>query len=131
MCVSPAILLLLIITFSFELIKRFIGYIRWGGEFIIMNKDDRKYIDDIFKLLKEEVSKNSNAPAVGNNEEAEYCSKCGKRIKMKDGTIELLCECSEVTVCPRYYQCFNPCKSKYCTLETVSLNGCFVGQTVC
>jgi len=32
--------------------------------------------------------------------EAEYCSKCGKRKRMKgDGTLELLCECSEEEVC--------------------------------
>lgn len=32
--------------------------------------------------------------------EAEYCTKCGKSKRMKgDGTLELLCECSEVEVC--------------------------------
>jgi len=55
--VSPAILLLLAISYGYEFVKHFIGYIRWGGEFITMHKDDRKKIDDIYELLKTELIK--------------------------------------------------------------------------
>jgi hypothetical protein len=55
--VSPAILLLLTISYTYALVKHFIGYIRWGGEFITMKKNDRKKIDDIYRLLKNELLK--------------------------------------------------------------------------
>jgi hypothetical protein len=55
--VSPAILLLLILAYSFSLLKHFIGYIRWGGELITLQKNDHKNVNDIFKLLKEELLK--------------------------------------------------------------------------
>jgi hypothetical protein len=55
--VSPGVLLLLAISYTYAFVKHFIAYMRWGGEFITLKKDDRKKIDDIFQLLKDELLK--------------------------------------------------------------------------
>ncbi len=54
---SPAILLLLATFYTYALVKHFIKYIQWGGEFITLEKDDRANIEDIYKLLKIELLK--------------------------------------------------------------------------
>jgi hypothetical protein len=59
--VSPAILLLLAISYTYGFVKHFIGYIRWGGEWLTFHKDDRKNVDDIYKLLKTELLKDQSS----------------------------------------------------------------------
>lgn len=56
--VSPAILLLLLTTYSYAMARHFIGFIRWGGEFITLNETDKPIINDIFKELKEQRKNN-------------------------------------------------------------------------
>ena len=64
----------------------------WEG----INKVVKMALAEQHELL---LAKNCYISDVSFNE-AEYCTKCGKRKRMKgDGTIELLCECSEVEVC--------------------------------
>ncbi len=53
--VSPVIFLLMFITIHYNLIKYFIMYLRHGGEYSVHEKDDKKYIRDIYKLLKDDL----------------------------------------------------------------------------
>ena len=55
--VSPIILLLLIITYLFSAIKRWVLFLRWGGEWINYDKNDRATIDDIYQELKSKGNK--------------------------------------------------------------------------
>ena len=54
--VSPFILGLLLVTYIYSCFKHFIGFIRFGGEWITYQKDDTKRLEAIFKLLKEQQS---------------------------------------------------------------------------
>ncbi len=53
--VAPFVLVLLVVTYTFQLFKHWIGYVRYGGEFITYSKDDPKRLNDIFYLLKEKL----------------------------------------------------------------------------
>jgi len=55
--VSPFILGLLIIAYTVGCLKRWIGFIKFGGEWINYEKGDPKTIQDIFKILKEQSAK--------------------------------------------------------------------------
>jgi len=55
--VSPAILLLLFLSYTYAFVNHFINYIRWGAEFITMQKNERKNIFHIYQLLKNELLK--------------------------------------------------------------------------
>jgi hypothetical protein len=62
--VSPLILGLLIFAYSVGCIKRFVQYIRYGGEWLTYEKDDIKRMDDIYKLLKEQLIHSKTAEQV-------------------------------------------------------------------
>lgn len=51
--VSPFILGILIVNYTFGCIKHFIGYLRWGGEWITYKKDDPARMKEIFEVLKD------------------------------------------------------------------------------
>lgn len=53
--VSPFIFCLLIVTYNYSAIKRFYYFVKYGGEFLSYENDERKNIDDIYKLLKEKT----------------------------------------------------------------------------
>ena len=78
------------------------GYLYPSAPLNIGFQDYCARVDEYLRYLANGVTtveKQCNLHCVSFNE-AEYCNKCGKRKKMKgDGTLELLCECSEVEVC--------------------------------
>jgi hypothetical protein len=55
---SPVILQLLIITYLFGCIRHFIEYLKYGGEWIRYVDNEYKCINDIYKLLKEQLKNN-------------------------------------------------------------------------
>lgn len=54
---SPLILGILILTYSYNCIKHFLKYLRYGGEWVTYNNEDPKRMEDIYKLLKEHYAK--------------------------------------------------------------------------
>jgi hypothetical protein len=50
--VSPVILLMLMITYLFYSIMRWLSFMRYGGEFINYEKDDHITIKMIYRSLK-------------------------------------------------------------------------------
>lgn len=50
---SPFILGILLILYTHQLLKHFVKYIRWGGEWITYSKDDTVRMKDIFDWIKE------------------------------------------------------------------------------
>lgn len=50
---SPFVLVIMLITYSIQLIKYFILFLVQGGEFIIYEKDEIKTIGGIYDKLKE------------------------------------------------------------------------------
>jgi hypothetical protein len=57
MLASPIVFCLIVFTFNYYAIRRFILYFRWGGEWITYEKDDRETIDRIYLKLKKNDSK--------------------------------------------------------------------------
>lgn len=53
--VSPIIFALILVGHIYSAIRRFILFIRWGGEFITFREDERPTIEEIYKKLKEEM----------------------------------------------------------------------------
>lgn len=53
---SPFILGMLTMSYGYGLIKHFIKYLQYGGEWITYAKEDPKRLEDIYKLLKEQKS---------------------------------------------------------------------------
>lgn len=50
--VSPFILGILTISYTIGLVKQFIGYIRYGGEWVTYYKDDKDTIRNMIDLFK-------------------------------------------------------------------------------
>jgi len=57
--VSPIILALLIVTYVFYSILRWIAFLRYGGEWVNYEKGDHKTIEMIYKSLKSEIDENN------------------------------------------------------------------------
>lgn len=55
--VSPFVLCMLTISYSFALAKHFIGFLRWGGELIAHQKDERPTVNDLYKQMQELLKK--------------------------------------------------------------------------
>lgn len=53
--VSPFILGILTVTYGKALFRHFIKFIRYGGEWITYEKEAPKRMDDIYKILKEQL----------------------------------------------------------------------------
>jgi hypothetical protein len=52
--VSPLVLALLSVTFAYHAIRMFGLYLWYGGEWITLARGDRKTIDELYQLLKEQ-----------------------------------------------------------------------------
>lgn len=52
--VSPFILGLLMVTYSYGCIKQWFKFIRYGGEWINYEKDEYKTIKDVYELIKKD-----------------------------------------------------------------------------
>lgn len=55
--VSPLVLGLLLVTYIYQCVKHWIGFIRYGGEWITYQKDDPKRMNDIYYLIKDHYDK--------------------------------------------------------------------------
>jgi hypothetical protein len=55
--VSPAILLLLIVSHNWFVVKRTIHFLIYGGEFIQYDKDEYKTIKEIYEEIKDNRTK--------------------------------------------------------------------------
>ena len=51
---SPAVLFIILVAHNYFVIKRFIHFLRWGGEYINFEKNEKPTIETIYKLLKEQ-----------------------------------------------------------------------------
>ena len=52
--VSPLILALILISFNAYAIRRWLLFLRYGGEVITYEKDDQVFIGDIYRELKDQ-----------------------------------------------------------------------------
>ncbi len=55
--VSPFVLGILVVSYTYGCIKHWIGFIKYGGEWMTYAKDDTKRMEEIYKLFKEQYSK--------------------------------------------------------------------------
>ena len=53
--VSPIIFALILVGHTYSAVKRFYLFMRWGGEFITFENNERPTIEAIYKKLKEET----------------------------------------------------------------------------
>jgi len=53
--VSPFILGILFITYTYQCVKHFIGFVRYGGEWVTYEKEQVKVMADIYKVLKDKT----------------------------------------------------------------------------
>ncbi|MEC4050586.1 hypothetical protein OX284_014195 [Flavobacterium sp. SUN046] len=54
--VSPFVLCLIIISFSYEALRRWFCFLMYGGEFIVKDSTDNKSIENIYRMLKNKES---------------------------------------------------------------------------
>ena len=59
---SPFVLGLMLITYNYSCIKRWLLFLKYGGEFIDYEKDDLITIHEIYHKLKENEKKNNPKP---------------------------------------------------------------------
>ena len=53
--VSPIIFALILVGHTYSAVKRFYLFMRWGGEFITFENNERPTIEKIYQKLKEET----------------------------------------------------------------------------
>jgi len=55
--VSPFVLCLILIGFNYTGLRRFILFMRYGGEFVAFEKNDRATLDKLYLIAKEMLEK--------------------------------------------------------------------------
>ena len=53
--VSPFIFAMIIVTYLYYGMRRFVLFMRYGGDFITHERDERKNIEDIYMLLRDRL----------------------------------------------------------------------------
>lgn len=75
---SPFIFGVLVVFYTFNMLRHFFGFLRYGGEWVTYRKNDKERINDIFLYLKKTVPEKKAESEFGSP-----CKKCGNPVWME------------------------------------------------